>query len=305
MNDNINDKNEDAEKNRNSNNENVNRKDDSKKEEANIVRKGKDRKKKKKVNEKKMSFLEHLEEFRWVMVKCIVSVVVLSIVGYLFAERLVDFITAPYPYTLIALAPSEPFMLRIKMAITVGSIASLPILIYQFWSFIAPGLLTREKKFVPWIIFFTMLCFLIGASFAYYIIMPLALNFLAKFQTAKLVMSVSIDKYVSFIVTFIIVFGLSFELPIVSVFLAKIGLLTPDFMKKNRVYAILIFFVGGALLTPPEVMSQIALAVPLIILYEVSIQLTKIFARKREEELEKDIEDEDDSYTEENEKDEE
>ena len=131
----------------------------------------------KKKNKTEMPFLDHLEELRWVLIKCIVSVVVLSIGSYFFSEKLVDFLTAAVPKgkKLIALAPTEIFMLHIKLAITVGSIVSLPVIIYQFWSFIAPGLLKKEKRLVPWIIFFTILCFLIGASFAYYLIIPLNL----------------------------------------------------------------------------------------------------------------------------------
>lgn len=252
--------------------------------------KKKEKKKKKKVSQKRMSFFEHLEELRWVLIKCIGSVVVFSIISYLFSERLVDFLTAPYPYTLIALGPADVFMLRINLSITTGVIASLPVIIYQFWSFVAPGLLKREKRFVPWIIFFTVLCFLIGASFAYYMIIPLGLKFFAKFQTEKLVMSVSIDRYVKYVTLLLIAFGVAFELPIMSMFLAKIGLLTPDVMKKYRGYAIILIFVGASVLTPPDVTTQLALGFPLVILYEVSIWITKIVAKRAEREWEEEEE---------------
>jgi len=256
-----------------------------------MAEKEKDRKKKK-VDEKKMSFVDHLEELRWVILKCIISVVIFSIISYIFSERLVDFLTAPYPYQLIALGPADVFMLRINLSVTTGVIASLPVIIYQFWSFVAPGLLEREKRFVPWIIFFTILCFLIGASFAYYMIIPLGLKFFAKFQTEKLVMSVSVDKYVKYVTVLLIAFGAVFELPIMSMLLARIGLLTPEFMRKVRGYAIVLFFVGAALLTPPDIWTQLAMAGPLLLMYEISIWITKIFAKKRERELEEDLEDE-------------
>jgi len=247
-------------------------------------------KKKKGEDEKRMSFVDHLEELRWVLIKCILSIFIFSIISYIFSERLVDFLTAPYPYQLIALGPADVFMLRINLSLTTGVIASLPVIIYQLWSFIAPGLLEREKRFVPWIIFFTVLCFLVGASFAYYMIIPLGLNFFTKFQTSRLVMNVSIDKYVSFVTRLLISFGVTFELPIMSMFLAKIGLLTPDFMKKVRGYAIVLIFIVAAVLTPPDAASQLALAFPLLILYEVSIWITKIIAKKREEEWEEEEE---------------
>ena len=259
-------------------------------EEEKKEKKKKKKKKTKKVEDKRMSFFEHLEEMRWVLIKCIGSIVVFSIVSYLFSERLVNFLTAPYPYTLIALGPADVFMVRIKLSVTTGVVASLPVIIYQFWSFVAPGLLQKEKRFVPWIIFFTILCFLIGASFAYYMIIPLGLKFFAKFQTEKLVMSVSIDKYLSFVTRILIAFGATFELPIMSMFLAKIGLLTPDVMKRIRGYAIILIFVGASILTPPDVITQLFLAFPLLILYEVSIWLTKIFAKRAEEEWEEEEE---------------
>ncbi|MFC1563016.1 twin-arginine translocase subunit TatC, partial [candidate division KSB1 bacterium] len=244
-------------------------------------------------NEKKMSFVDHLEEMRWVIVKSLISVVAFSIISFIFSKRLVEFLTAPYPGTLIALGPTDIFFLHISLSITVGIIASLPVIIYQFWSFIAPGLLEKEKGFVPWILFFTILCFIIGASFAYYMIIPLGLKFFAKWQTSQLLMNVSIDKYVSFMTRILIAFGAAFELPIMSMFLARIGLLTPDFMRKMRGYAVVVLFAGAAVLTPPDGTTQIALAIPMVILYEISIWLTKIVVKKREEELEETLKDED------------
>lgn len=243
--------------------------------------------KNKKVDDKKMPFIDHLEELRWVLIKSIASVIIFSIVSYVFSEKLVDFLTAPYPFTLIALGPTDIFMLRINLSLTSGIMFSLPVILYQFWKFIAPGLYEKEKSFVPWIIFFTILCFVAGALFAYYLILRTSLNFLAQFQTSKVVMSVSIDKYISFVALLLIGFGLSFELPVVSVLLAKIGLLTSDFMKRIRGYAIVVIFIVAAIITPDVLgVSQVAMAVPLVIMYEISIWLTKIFAKKSEEEEE-------------------
>ena len=255
-------------------------------------------KKKKKHKDKRMSFIEHLEELRWVLFICIGSVLVFTIVSYIFSKQFVDFLTAPYfksvGDSLIALGPADVFLLRINLSIVMGVIISFPVILYQFWKFIAPGLLKREKKFVPWIIFFTILCFLIGASFAYYMIIPLGLSFFSQFETEKLIMNVSIDKYVTFVTRLLIAFGVSFELPIMSLLLAKIGLLTPDLMKSIRGYAIVIIFAGAAVLTPPDITSQIFLALPLLALYEISIWIVKIFAGRAEKELEDDYEEEDD-----------
>jgi sec-independent protein translocase protein TatC len=252
------------------------------------------REKKKKINEKKMSFIEHLEELRWVLIKSIASVIIFSIVSYIFSEQLVNFLIAPYPFTLIALGPADAFMLRINLSITTAVIISLPVIIYQLWKFIAPGLLAREKRFVPWMIFFTIFCFLTGALFCYYVILRSSLEFLASFQTGKLIMNVSIDRYVSFVTLLLISFGISFELPMVSILLAKIGLLKPDFLKKIRGYAIVVIFIAAAVITPStDAFTMCALAFPLLILYEVSIWLTKIFAKKSEEDFEKEFEETD------------
>ena len=272
-----------------------------KKETESVEKKKETNKKKKKVKkqkDKRMSFIEHLEELRWVLFKCIGSIIVFTIASYVFSRQFVDFLTAPYfksvGDSLIALGPADVFLLRINLSIVIGIIISFPVILYQFWKFIAPGLLKREKKFVPWIIFFTILCFLIGASFAYYMIIPLGLSFFSQFETERLIMNVSIDKYVKFVTRLLVAFGISFELPIMSLLLAKIGLLTPDLMKSMRGYAIVIIFAGAAVLTPPDITSQIFLALPLLALYEISIWIVKIFSRKADKELEDDYEEKED-----------
>ena len=181
-------------------------------------------------------------------------------------------------------------MLRINLSLIMGVIISFPVIIYQFWKFIAPGLLEREKKYVPWIIFFTIISFLIGASFAYYLIIPLALEFAAQYETANVIMTVSIDRYVKVVTQLLIAFGLAFELPVMTTLLAKIGLLTETFMKSMRGYAVLLIFVGAAILTPPNVETQIALALPLLVLFEISIWLVKIVNRKDKRKIEEDEE---------------
>lgn len=257
-----------------------------------MVEKEKD-KKKKKVDDKKMSFIDHLEEMRWVLIKCIASIIIFTIASFIFSERLITFITAPYPgEPLITLSPMEPFTIRLNISVIMGIIISLPVIIYQLWSFAAPGLLKKEKKFAPFFIFLTILCFLIGAVFCYYMIIPNALKFFAKYQLDNVVMMTSYNRYLSFSIRLLVVFGLAFELPIISALLAKIGILTPNVMKTARGYAIVFIFAGAAILTPPDLISQIFLAIPIIILYEISIFITKIFAKKRERELEEALDDE-------------
>lgn len=243
--------------------------------------------KKKSVNkEKKMPFLDHLEELRWTIMRSLVSVVITSIACYIFSKQIVDFLRQPAPedFQLIYLSPTEGFMIYIKVSIYAGFVVAIPYIAFQLWQFIVPGLLEKERKYVPHIAFFTTVCFLAGAAFAYYLIVPFGLKFLLAFQTDYLSATIAIGKYLGFVVTLILVFGVVFELPVLAFFLSYIGLLTPEFLIKYRRYGIVIIFIAAALLTPPDVFTQVMLAGPLLILYEVSILVTKMVRKKKQEE---------------------
>ena len=241
------------------------------------------KKREKRDDEKRMPFLDHLEELRWRLIKCIVAVIALALLSYLFSEQILNLLTRPFPATrkLQFLAPTEGFMIRIKLSIFSGIILGLPVIFYQLWQFVAPGLLPHEKKYVPGIIAISTLNFLIGAAFAYLVIVPIGLNFLIGFETQDLVANIRIKDYLSFVTNLMLAFGVVFELPILAFFLTRIGIITPEFMSKYRRYAIALTFVLGAMLTPPDVFSQIMLAVPLILLYEISIFVSKVARRRR------------------------
>lgn len=178
-------------------------------------------------------------------------------------------------------------MIYIKVSIFAGLVVALPYVAYQFWKFIVPGLLDKERKLVLPIAFFTTVCFLVGASFAYFVIIRFGLNFLLSFQTDYLVANITIGKYLGFVVTLLLVFGVVFELPVLAFFLTKIGILTPRFLREKRRYGIVIIFIGAALLTPPDIFTQLMLAGPLILLYEVSIWVSKsVYKEKLEKEAE-------------------
>jgi len=178
---------------------------------------------------------------------------------------------------LIFTNPTGGFMIYMKLAITVGLLFSIPIIVYQVWQFIAPGLLMRERRVAVWVVFFTTLCFLLGAWFCYYFVLKFGLSFLLGFQTDILLPMVSIDEYFGFVTILIVVFGLVFEMPVVAYFLTKIGLLTPEFMRQKRRYSIVAIFVAAAVLTPTtDVFTLMMLAVPLMVLYEISIWVSKI-----------------------------
>lgn len=234
-------------------------------------------------NEKIMPFLDHLEELRHRLLKSIISIVFFSIIAYFFAKQVMKILLRPYPIDqkLIFLAPTEGFITYIKISIFVGIIVSLPVIFYQLWKFIAPGLYKKERRYIPIIVFFSTLFFLTGALFCYFIIIPYGLNFLLGFSADQLEPNIQIKEYLKFVTLLIFVFGIIFELPLLSFFLTKMEILTPEFMRTKRRYGIVTIFILAAILTPPDVVTQLFLAGPLIILYEISIWVSKFAMPKK------------------------
>jgi sec-independent protein translocase protein TatC len=175
-----------------------------------------------------------------------------------------------------------------KVAFFGGFIISLPVIFWQLWLFLAPGLYDHEKKLVVPFVFFATLMFLLGASFAYYIVVPVGFDFLIAFGNSVVSVLPSIGKYVGFFTKLLIGFGIAFELPVITFFLAKIGLVNDQMLKDFFRYAVVLIFIVAAVLTPPDVISQVLMAAPLLILYGVSIYIAKVFnpAQKEEEEEE-------------------
>jgi len=228
--------------------------------------------------ERVMPFLDHLEELRQRLLKCIFSIMIFSIASYFFSKQIMKILLIPYPKEekLIFLAPTEGFITYIKISVFVGILFSLPVIFYQLWKFIAPGLYNKEKRYIPLIVFFSTIFFLAGALFCYFIIIPYGLNFLLGFSTDQLEPNIQIKEYLKFVTLLILVFGIIFELPLLSYFLTKMELITPEFMRSKRRYGIVMIFILAALLTPPDIVTQLFLAGPLIILYEISIWVSKI-----------------------------
>lgn len=252
-----------------------------------------------KSDEKEMPFLEHLEELRTRLIKALLSVTFFTGLSWFFIERIFDFLVQPYrdaialakaevqnPATLesvrlIFTNPTGGFMIYIKLALTVGILFSIPVIVYQIWQFIAPGLLLRERRIAVWVVFFTTLCFMAGAMFCYYVVLKYGLGFLLTFQSDVLTPMVSIDEYFGFVTILLIVFGLVFEMPVIAFFLTKIGFLTPEFMRQKRRYSIVAIFVAAAVLTPStDAFTMMLLVVPLLVLYEISIWISKIALSK-------------------------
>lgn len=234
--------------------------------------------------EKVMPFLDHLEELRQRMLKSILSVVLFSIGSYFVSHEIMQLLLRPYPRSekLIFLAPTEGFIVHIKIALFAGILLSLPVIFYQMWQFVSPGLYKHEKKYIPVFVFVSVFFFLVGALFCYFIIIPYGLNFLLGFGGDQLEPAIRIQDYLKFVTLLILVFGLIFELPLLSYFLTRIGLISPEFLRSKRRYGIVFIFFIAAVLTPPDVFTQICLALPLILLYEISIWVSKLVVKKQE-----------------------
>lgn len=236
-------------------------------------------------DEKEMTFLEHLEELRWRIIYALIGLVVGAIVCWIFIDFLVvDVLLRPARENGLPLQNLKPFgqlFLYFQVAIAGGIVLSLPNIFYQLWKFIAPALKKNEKKYAILIVSYSTISFLIGIAFAYFVMIPLAFQFIRNFGTELIKNEFAIDEYVSIIVSILLAAGFVFELPMISFFLTKLGILTPDFMKKYRRHAVVIIMVLAAFLTPgTDPVSQVILAVPLVLLYEISILVSKLSQSK-------------------------
>lgn len=176
---------------------------------------------------------------------------------------------------------TESFWVNFKVAIVAGLFLVLPVVLYEVWAFIAPGLLPHERRFALPFVVVSTLCFAIGATFALGVVIPLAVKFLAGYKTGNLLVQFTLGRYVDFVLKFTLAFGLVFELPLGLTLAARLGLVTPQFLARNRKYAILLAFVTAAILTPtPDAFNQLLMAGPLILLYEIGILAARVFGRR-------------------------
>jgi len=178
----------------------------------------------------------------------------------------------------------EAFFTYLKVALLSGMILATPVIFYQFWMFVAPGLYQKEKQHMIPIVFLSTFFFVGGSFFGYFIVFPYGFKFFLGFASEIIQPLPSMREYLSFASKLLLAFGLVFELPLIITFLARLGMVSVSFLKKNRKYALLLFFAGAAILTPPDVVTQVMMALPLIVLYEISIIGARIFGKKKSEE---------------------
>ncbi len=249
----------------------------------------------------KMPFLGHLEELRKRIMVSLAAVGIGFALCFNYSESILGFLLLPlrthlvlvrkYPFltfstakeipSLIFLAPAEAFWMHMKLAFFAALFLSLPLLFHQLWQFVAPGLLPKEKKYVVPFVAVSTALFVAGSTFCLLIVLPFALQFLLTYKTEHMKPMLSIGNYMDFTIKFLLAFGLIFELPLAMVLATRLGLLTPDFLARNRKYAVLVNFIVAAILTPtPDVFNQCLMAVPLCLLYEVGIIASRLLRKK-------------------------
>lgn len=264
-----------------------------------------------------MSFLDHLEELRWHVIRATIAVILLGLIAFIFKGFIFDVIifgpkNADFPtYKLFCRAASAiglpdsfcfeelPFKLQSrKMAdqfsahiwtsITAGIVVGFPYIIYEFWKFTSPGLHTSERNTARGFIIIASLLFFTGVLFGYYIVAPLSINFLGSYTVSSHVMNeFDLNSYISVVRTSVLASGIIFELPIIIYFLTKIGLVTPETLRKYRKISIVIVLILSAVITPPDIASQVIVAIPILVLYEISIYISAAVIRKQEKEAKK------------------
>lgn len=266
---------------------------------------------KKKNPQAEMSFLDHLEDLRWHLIRATLSIVLVGIVAFLakefifdviiFGPKQADFITYrilcdiaqfvglqdsfcfdELPFKIQSRTMAGQFSAHVWTSITAGFVVAFPYVIYEFWKFISPGLLENERKTARGFIFISSILFFIGVLFGYYVVTPLSINFLGSYTVSTEVSNeFDIGSYIGLVRSSVVASGLIFELPIIIYLLTKIGLVTPDILRKYRKISLVIVLILSAIITPPDVVSQIIVAIPILILYEISIYISKVVVRNQ------------------------
>lgn len=240
-------------------------------------------------SEEKIPFTGHMEELRKRLIVCFIAVGVGFLAAYGFKEQLFEILIRPLVLVmdegdkLIFTGLPEAFFTYLKVSFLTGLMLASPVILYEFWMFVAPGLYDKERRLLVPILFLSSFFFIGGALFGYFFVFPYGFQFFLGFASEHIRPLPSMREYLGFSSKLLLAFGLVFELPLVITFLAKLGIVDVPFLKKNRKYAVLLFFVVAAIITPPDVVTQIMMAVPMMILYEISILGARMFGRKKEE----------------------
>lgn len=227
-----------------------------------------------------MTFTEHLGELRTRLIRCLMGLAAGGAVSFWQIDRIVAFLTAPVPQ-LYVMKPAEAFMIYVKIALWSGAILASPLLAWEFWAFLVPAFTEREKRTLLLFVPASVLLFLVGLVFSYRLILPQGLQFLLAFSQGAVQPLWSLESYLDFVVLMVLPVGLFFNLPLVLLLLAKMGLVTSNGLRKARRYVILLAFIVAAVITPTtDMVSQTLLALPLLLLYEISLVLIRFFLKR-------------------------
>lgn len=228
----------------------------------------------------KGSFWDHLDEFRKRLFTVLLVVAILSAAAFSVSRQITAFITETSPCPLVTLAPSEAVTAHLKLSVTAGIIVAAPVILFQIWRFIAPGLYKREKKAVVTVTVAGALLFIAGISFAWFVMRTPALILFQSFETGNISGMWNLSSYIDFIGTFLLVFGAAFQLPLAVLFLTKTGLIEPGDLASYRRHVVVGLLVLAAILTPPDPLTQVMLALPLYVLFEISLLIARLTFRK-------------------------
>ncbi len=262
-----------------------------------------------------MSFLDHLEDLRWHLIRATLAVVIAGTIAFLAKGFIFDvllfgpsrgsffsydilcristslgidggFCFDEMPFRIQSRTMGGQFSAHVWTSITAGFIIAFPYVIYEFWRFVAPAMHNNERKYAKGFIFISSLLFFTGVIFGYYVVTPLSINFLGKYQVSETVFNdFDLSSYIGLVRASVLASGLIFELPILIYFLTRIGLVTPAFLKKYRKYALVLVLILSAIITPPDIVSQIIVAIPVLVLYEVSILISKVIYKQEQRKL--------------------
>ncbi len=236
-----------------------------------------------------MSFLEHLAELRAVLIQSLIAIAAASVLAWFVSERALDLLVKPAvgpSGPLVFLSPTGAFMMRLKLAFGLGTFLAAPIVVWRLWAFVVPGLLRRERRLLFPVVLSSVSLFYLGAAFAYLVILPISLQFLMGFSTENLRPMLAGEQYFAFAIRLTLAFGAVFQFPLVISLLTYWEILGPDFLKKYWRYGVVLVFVLSAILTPPDVASQLLMAGPVLILYFLSLWLAQMIARNRKRQAE-------------------
>ena len=237
--------------------------------------------------EGEMGFLDHLEELRWRIIKGLLAIIVGSAVSFGFIDQILEILLKPttatsYRIALQVLSVQGMFLIKWFIAFISGFVLAMPVVVYQIWKFVTPGLKINEKRYALPVVLFACISFITGVSFGYLVLIPFSLEFFSGMGAGLVENNFSITYYFSFLTWLLLGAGLVFQLPVLSLFLSAIGLLTPPFMRHYRRHAIVTILILSSFITPPDPVSMLMMAVPLVVLYEISIGVSWMVNHRRE-----------------------